>query len=259
MTAQVRYVDLDGAEPDEVVVVVDVLRAFTTVPWLLHRGVERVLAVDTPERAVALRDRHLADALLAGEIGGEPIDGFDLGNSPTAVAEAPAERLSARPVIQRTTAGTQGLVRCAGAGALFAAAFVTAGATASAIAATAAARVTFVITGASLGRDGDEDLAAAELIAARLRGEDPDPSPYLARVARSDQGRYFTPDGPDWAPPADLVAACELDRFDVPIRAGAPTALPADAGHEGGTATPIVELTATRANHTTGEEVARCG
>jgi 2-phosphosulfolactate phosphatase len=90
VTVRVRFVDLDGAEPDEVVVVVDVLRAFTTVPWLLHRGVARVVAGDTPERAVALRDQHLPDALLAGEIGGEPIAGFDLGNSPTAVADAPA-------------------------------------------------------------------------------------------------------------------------------------------------------------------------
>jgi hypothetical protein len=67
----------------------------------------------------------------------------------------------------------------------------------------------------------------------------------MARVARSDQGRYFTPEGPDWAPPSDLVAACELDLFDVPIRARTPTDLPAHAGHEASTATPIVELTST--------------
>jgi hypothetical protein len=61
--------------------------------------------------------------------------------------------------------------------------------------------VTFVITGASLGRDGDEDLAAAELIAARLQGEDPDPRRFTARVATSDAGRNFVPGGADWARP----------------------------------------------------------
>jgi len=77
--------------------------------------------------------------------------------------------------------------------------------------------VTFVVTGASLGRDGDEDLACAELIAARLAGDDPDPRPFLDRVPRSDAGRAFAPDGPEWAPPEDLAMACEVDRFDTAV------------------------------------------
>ncbi|MEX0835272.1 MAG: 2-phosphosulfolactate phosphatase [Nitriliruptor sp.] len=219
---EVRFVPLAEAEDDEVVVVIDVLRAFTTVPWLFARGVARVLAVDRPERAVALRDDHLPDALLAGEVGGEPPPGFDLGNSPTEVA-ASSLPLEGATVIHRTSAGTQGLVRCAGSGALFAASFVTAAATARAVAALQPRRVTFVITGESLGRDGDEDLAAAELIAARLRGLEPDAAPFLARVAPSDAGRNFTDEGPDWAPASDLEAACELDRFDRAVPAGIAT------------------------------------
>jgi 2-phosphosulfolactate phosphatase len=219
VTPQVRFVDLDGAAPDEAVVVVDVLRAFTTVPWLYHRGVARVLAVDTPDRAQELRAGPVPEALLAGESGGIPLEGFDLGNSPTEVAGLAQDQLDGRTVVHRTSAGTQGLVRTAGAGASFAASFVTAAATATALRALAPASITFVITGASLGRDGDEDLAAAELIAARVRGEDPDPRPFLDRVPVADAGRAFAPDGPDWAPPADLVAACEVDRFPSAFRA----------------------------------------
>lgn len=213
MTARIRFVDLADATPDDAVVVIDVLRAFTTAAWLHHRGVGELLAVDTPERAVALRDGSRPGALLAGEQGGIPLEGFDLGNSPTEIATLADHALAGRTVIHRTSAGTQGLVRTAGSGASFAAAFVTAGATAAALRALDPASVTFVITGASLGRDGDEDLAAAELIAARLRGDDPDPAPFLERVPRSDAGRSFAPDGPDWAPPADLAAACAVDRF----------------------------------------------
>jgi 2-phosphosulfolactate phosphatase len=236
VTPRVRFVDLEQAEPDEAVVVVDVLRAFTTVPWLHARGVRRVLAVDTPERAQALRAGPFPDALLAGEQGGIPLEGFDLGNSPTEVEGLPAQVLADRTVIHRTSAGTQGLVRTAGSGASFAGSFVTAGATASALAALGSARVTFVITGASLGRDGDEDLAAAELIAARLRGDDPDPAPFLARVPLADAGRSFGPGGPDWAPPADLAAACEVDRFDTAFRACPVEALAAPG------ATPVLEV-----------------
>ena len=207
---QVRFVPLVDAEPDEAVVVIDVLRAFTVQPWLFHRGATRILSVAGEQQAVALRDQHLPEALLAGEEGGVQLEGFDLGNSPTQVAQVD---VTGRTIIHRTSAGTQGLARTAGSALVLAAAFVTAGATARALRAAAPDRVTFVITGASQGRDGDEDLAAAELIAARLRGEDPDPQPYLERVATSDAGRNFVPGGPVWAPPEDLVHCIEVDRF----------------------------------------------
>jgi 2-phosphosulfolactate phosphatase len=121
--------------------------------------------------------------------------------------------LTGATVVHRTSAVTQGLVRCLGSRWLFAASFVNAAATVTALQAADADDVTFVITGASLGRDGDEDLACAELLAARLRGRDPDPAPFLARVPASDAGRVFGPGGPEWAPVSDLVAACEVDRF----------------------------------------------
>jgi 2-phosphosulfolactate phosphatase len=235
---EIRYVDLADAAPDEVVVVIDVLRAFTTVPYLTDRGVARIIAVDTPERALALRATHLPEALLAGEVGGAPLEGFDLGNSPTEVAGT-SLALDGATVVHRTSAGTQGLIRAVGSGALFAASFVTADATAQAVATLSPSRVTFVVTGASMGRDGDEDLAAAELIAARIGGRRPDPEPFLARVASSDAGRNFTVDGPDWAPPSDLEAATDLDRFATAFRAVEPREPHADLDAEG---TPMVEL-----------------
>ncbi len=237
---ELRYVDLSGAAPDDVVVVIDVLRAFTTVPYLADRGVARIVAVDTPERAMAVRANHLPGALLAGEVGGEPLAGFDLGNSPTEIAGTPLP-LDGATVVHRTSAGTQGLIRAVGSGALFAASFVTARATARAVAALRPSRVTFVVTGASMGRDGDEDLAAAELIAARIGGWDPDPVPFLARVATSDAGRNFTEDGPSWAPTSDLDAATEVDRFATTFQAVPSRGGLAEIG-EG--ETPVVELAA---------------
>jgi 2-phosphosulfolactate phosphatase len=211
MSIDVRFVPLADAGPDEAVVVIDVLRAFTVQPWMFARGAARILAVADADEAMRLRDEHLPDAVLAGEEGGEQLEGFDLGNSPVQVR---GTDLTNRTVIHRTSAGTQGLARTAGSGLVLAASFVTAGATARVLASAQPARVTFVITGTSLGRDGDEDLAAAELIAARLQEQDPEPGSYLARIATSDAGRNFVPGGPSWASPADLAACAELDRFD---------------------------------------------
>jgi 2-phosphosulfolactate phosphatase len=209
------FVRLEDAAPDEVVVVIDVLRAFTTVPWLFERGAVRILAVDTPARALTLREELTTTrVVLAGEEGGRRLEGFDLGNSPTEIA--PLD-LTGATVVHRTSAGTQGLLRCAASRWLFAASFVNAAATVAAVRATGTAQVSFVITGASLGRDGDEDLACAELLAARLRGEDPAPQAFLDRVPTSDAGRGFGPDAPPWTPPSDLEAACELDRFGYPL------------------------------------------
>jgi 2-phosphosulfolactate phosphatase len=215
-----RAVDLDGARPEGTVVVIDVLRAFTFEAWAFARGAGRILAVDDIDRALHVARTLLPGSLAAGERGGRPLDGFDLGNSPLTLG---AVELTGRTIVHRTSAGTQGLARTAGAGLVLAASFVTAGATARLLRERGADDVTFVVTGASLGRDGDEDLACAELIAARLSGDDPDPGPFLARVPTSDAGRMFGPDGPDWAPPEDLRLACEVDRFDFAL-----VAAPAD-------------------------------
>lgn len=216
MTLRWRAVDLDGARPEGNVVVIDVLRAFTFQAWAFERGARRILAVDGAEHALVLARTHLPDALVAGERGGRPLEGYDLGNSPVAIAE---QDLSGRTIVHRTSAGTQGLTRTEGADLVVAASFVTASATARFLHARGVDDVTFVVTGDSLGRDGDEDLACAELIAARLAGDDPDPEPYVARVALSDAGRLFTPEGPDWASPEDMALACEVDRFDFALEA----------------------------------------
>ncbi|MEX0705602.1 MAG: 2-phosphosulfolactate phosphatase, partial [Nitriliruptoraceae bacterium] len=140
-----RFVDLSEAAAGDAVVVIDVLRAFTTVPWAHHLGARRILAVTSAEEAWALRDTHVPEALVAGEDGGRIIDGFDLGNSPS---ELTREAVDGRTIIHRTSAGTQGLSRTTGSRVVLAASFVTASATARALVVAGAQDVTYVITGA---------------------------------------------------------------------------------------------------------------
>jgi 2-phosphosulfolactate phosphatase len=99
----------------QVVVVVDVLRATTTLACALEAGAEKVQpCLEVAEARELAQVRRLAgeQVLLGGERGGEPIAGFDLGNSPL---EYTAETVGGRALIFTTTNGTRALMRCIGA------------------------------------------------------------------------------------------------------------------------------------------------
>ena len=91
-------------------VVIDVIRATSTIATALARGAAGVLPVASVTKAFDLKHRN-SRALLAGERGGQAPPGFDLGNSPE---DFTAKRVKGRPVILTTTNGTQALAACVG-------------------------------------------------------------------------------------------------------------------------------------------------
>jgi len=192
------------------VVVIDVLRSFTTIAYAFARGAREVIPVDSVEAARRLKSLDPA-ALAVGAVGGgAPAPGLDLGNSPSAVA---ALDLSGRRLIQYTAGGTRGLVACDQAIVVLAASLVCAGATAAYLNRLRPPSVTLVITGVWSDRDGDEDHACADLIEALLRGEDPPREPFAQRVRDSDFGRRFAAGVDPNLPPEDLDCAAAVDRF----------------------------------------------
>lgn len=207
---RVRYVTLDDcATATDLVVVIDVLRAFTTAAHLFDRGAAQIWPVAGVDEARALRGAH-PGVVLAGEEHGMPVAGFDLGNSPSQLDGA---AVAGATVVQRTSAGTQGVVGSAAADRMLVASFVCATATVRAIRRLADDQVTFVLTGVD-DRDGEEDRACAEYLAALVGGADPDPEPYLQRVWASSAAQWFLDDARPAFPVADVELACEVDRFD---------------------------------------------
>jgi 2-phosphosulfolactate phosphatase len=195
-----------------VVAAVDVVRAFTTAAFAFEAGAVKILLAGSVEEALALRDRH-PGALVMGELGGMPVEGFDLWNSP---AQLVGMDLRGKTLVQRTSAGTQGIVRSTGAERLFAASFVVAGATAKAIRSAEAGEVTFVITGEHPGdpRSGVEDRACAEYIAALMRQKMPDPRKYLTWARSFLENRLEgAPEELRRAFAADLNLCVQVDRF----------------------------------------------
>ncbi len=195
------------------VVVIDVLRAFTTTAHALAAGAERIVLVGSVEEALARR-ASTPGSVAVGEVDGRPIPGFDFGNSPDVVSRAD---LRGRTVILRSSSGTQGVVRATAARGLLVASLSVASATARYLQAVGAREVLLVATGMPDGSDGDEDVACAELIRARLRGEPCDPREVVRRVVESPAGRRAQDPAVDWISAADLRLATEIDRFDFAI------------------------------------------
>jgi 2-phosphosulfolactate phosphatase len=205
-----KYTNLETCrEATGVVVVVDVIRAFTNAAFAFSRGAAKIYPVSGVEEALQLKTQT-PNSLACGEVGGIPPEGFDFGNSPS---QTHLLDLSGKIIIQRTGAGTQGIARSVNAEKVVAASFVVASATVTHIQQLAPEEITFVVTGQTYD-GGGEDLACAEYLEALLKGETPDPAPYLERVRKShDAEIFFDPDNPQF-PALDIAHCANIDKFD---------------------------------------------
>ena len=127
MSRQLARWELDGV--GGAVVVVDVIRAFTTAAYAFGAGAAAIYLVGSVAEALAFKDRH-PGSLAVGEDGGLRPDGFDFPNSPAMVSRAD---LRAARSVQRTSAGTQGAVAAHDADRLWVASLACASATARAV------------------------------------------------------------------------------------------------------------------------------
>jgi 2-phosphosulfolactate phosphatase len=111
-----------GALAGGIAVVIDVLRATTTIVHALIAGCTAVRPCAEVEEAQALAgEMRVGRVLLAGERGGAPLPGFDLGNSPS---EYTPKVCKGCTLVLTTTNGTHALLRAAEAERVLVAAFV---------------------------------------------------------------------------------------------------------------------------------------
>jgi 2-phosphosulfolactate phosphatase len=145
-------------------IVIDVLRATTTVIAACAAGCRRVIPVaDIAGARACAGALPPGEVLLAGERGGEPVEGFALGNSPL---EFTPERVRGRTIVLTTTNGTAAMLTAAAAGVGAVAALTNVGA-ASAWAA-AQGRDVAVLCAGDDGAFSLEDTVCAGLIVSRL-------------------------------------------------------------------------------------------
>ncbi|MFJ1808075.1 MULTISPECIES: 2-phosphosulfolactate phosphatase [unclassified Streptomyces] len=209
------------SEVSSAVVVIDVLRAFTTTAWAFAGGAEQILLAGSLADALALKTRH-PDWVSVKD--GPPAPGFDTVNSPGHLRSLD---LTGRTLVLKTTNGTAGALAARNAPLVLCAGFTVAAATARALAVHRVRRTTFVIT----GDDGlaEEDLACAQYIAGLAAGSAPDAELCLRRASRSFRAAEIAEGlrhGYPGIHPDDVPLCLEADRFPFAMRA-VPTA-PAD-------------------------------
>ncbi len=193
----------------DVVVVIDVCRAFTTAAFALSAGVEEIYLVDTVEAAFDLRRKH-PHWLLAGEVGGLPVDGFDHWNSPY---EFSLLNLTGKTLVMRTSSGTQGVVRYQNSVHLLGGSFVVAKETVKWIESLKMENIVFVQTGIKPGISGQEDIACADYLRALLEGRNVSVASYLEQCRSWDPRHLATSEAMLLHLQRDFQLCTEANRF----------------------------------------------
>jgi len=200
-------------------VIIDVFRAFSCTPLLFSLGMEKSILVSTPQEAFALKN-HDEELLLIGEVKGRPIEGFDLGNSPSEILKLGASYFKNKTVVQRTSSGIQGaLAALDGADRVLLASYNIANATARYILAKQPERVSLVAMGWDLKECAPEDEWCARYIAHLLGFNKYNHIEALREILFNVTAqRFLRADEPDF-PAEDLIICLQRDVYDFALQA----------------------------------------
>ncbi len=164
MPQQIAAEELAGST----VVVIDLLRATSTICQALAAGAAEVVPFLEIEEARAAAAKDRANVVLGGERQGKRIDGFDLGNSPS---EYTPESVGGRRVFLTTTNGTRALYHARLARRVVAGSFLNLSAVAASI--RDEPRIDILCAGTD-GVESREDILAAGAIVEQLIARDRD-------------------------------------------------------------------------------------
>ena len=168
--AQLADRDLANAQ----VVILDILRASTTIVAALASGAREVRLFDSVDSARAARTAwpsagNFGPVVLGGERQCVKVEGFDLGNSPR---EYQTHAVGGATVLLSTTNGTRAAIaaRDRGAQQIYVGSLLNATATAKALAEEIQTRDTVLLCAGTLGQPSCEDLIGAGAILFSLLG-----------------------------------------------------------------------------------------
>lgn len=205
-------------EPEEVrggiAVVIDVLRASTTMTHALANGAVFIIPVGEVEEARSVAARFQSGTvLLGGERGGLLIDGFDLDNNPFAYSE---EIVRGKRIVFTTSNGTKALLRSEQADRILIGSFVNLQSVVNALAHDT--RTIHLVCAGTMGKVSLEDVLCAGGICHRLQmwsdnhgsGDDFDCDDDQTQLALDHY--WFRASLPEDNDPANIVEAISMSR-----------------------------------------------
>jgi 2-phosphosulfolactate phosphatase len=208
----VAFTPAEEAEA-QVGIVVDVVRATSSIAQALASGYERVLCCAEIEEARALRSELGDEAVVGGERNAVVVDGFDVGASPREFAGAP----KARTLILTTTNGTRSILSAASrCDVVLLGSLLNLGALAAA--ATAAGGDVAIVCSGFKGAFALDDVYCAGRIVEELAGERTDAAVAAALVARAFPDPLAGLNARTYGPPgleADIEFCAQVNRLDV--------------------------------------------
>jgi len=195
---------------EDTVVVIDVLRAFTTAAFAFRAGAKAIILVSTIDEAFSLKEAF-SNAVLVGEDHGLPIKGFDFCNSPSELLD---QDFKGKLLIQRTSTGTQGVVKSKNAKRIVVTGLCNVSATVNYLKSKPIKTLTIVEAGVHTSQIGLDDIACGDLIEALLLEEAIDFEGIKQRVLNSPAAVKFKDALLPSFPLDDLMLAVEIDKFD---------------------------------------------
>jgi 2-phosphosulfolactate phosphatase len=215
-----RYSLSEGARAARgLTVVVDVFRAFTCTPLLFSLGAADCMLVATPEEALQLKKRD-PSLILTGEVSGIPIQGFDLGNSPSQILRQKPDFFRDKRVVQRTSSGVQGaLIALDKADEVLLGSYTLAKTTAEHILSKTPDRVSIVAMGWELQEIAPEDECCARYLEHLLGQGNYDHHEALREILFHESAQKFLRGDKPYFPPEDPVLCLQRDLYDFVLKA----------------------------------------
>jgi 2-phosphosulfolactate phosphatase len=205
----------EGArEAEGLTVIIDVFRAFSCGPLFFHFGAGRVILEADPENALGLK-RENPHFILVGEVNEVPMEGAELGNSPSHIILKGEAFFKDKTVVHRTTAGVTGVASAfQRTDQVILGSFVMAKAIAAYIKGKNPDRVTLVAMGERARKKAPEDESCADYLESLLTGIRCDPVQAFKDIAFHPSAQKFIRRTKAYLPREDPIFCLQRDLFD---------------------------------------------
>lgn len=196
-------------------VIIDVFRAFTLEPYLIHNGAKKIIPVGDMQIAYDYKKKD-SNCILIGERNGIVLPGFDYGNSPAQIENID---FSGKTIIHTTSCGTQGIVRAINAKEIITGSLVNAKAIVRYIIKNEIDDISLVALCRTGEFPADEDVLCAKYIKNLLEGNPLNNMQEEIEILKTTTGaRFFNKLKQQDFPERDFYLCTEINKFDFVLK-----------------------------------------